>query len=176
VFIYPIFLHCTIILDFSLFYSLSIVLYLIDLYIFISQFIHIYLFIWLICVYIIHSFVHLFIHSFIQSFIHSIGVQNVTIPCRSQELLPFLSVIYLFLPLFSTNYSSILLHFILPSISSSACWSCWFQIHIQYSFGNSIFFHSLHMPKPCVYYILIYFEFITLWLFVVYLLYFALLL
>jgi hypothetical protein len=40
-------------------------------------------------------------------------MQNVTIPCHSQVLLPFLSVIYFFLPLFSTNYSSILHHFIL---------------------------------------------------------------
>jgi hypothetical protein len=34
--------------------------------------------------------------SFIHSFIHSLHwhVQNVTIPCHSQELLPFLSVIY----------------------------------------------------------------------------------
>ena len=44
-------------------------------------------------------------------------VQNATIPCRSQELLPFLSVMYFFLPPFSTNYSSILCHLILPSIS-----------------------------------------------------------
>jgi hypothetical protein len=36
----------------------------------------------------------------------------------------------------------------LPSVSWSASWSCWFQIHIQYSFGNSIFFHSLYMSKP----------------------------
>jgi hypothetical protein len=40
-------------------------------------------------------------------------VQNEMIPCRYQELLQFLSVLYFFLPLFSTNYSSILLHFIL---------------------------------------------------------------
>jgi len=46
-------------------------------------------------------------------------VQNVTIPCRSQELLPFLSVIYFFLPAFSNKYSSILSHLILPSISWS---------------------------------------------------------
>jgi hypothetical protein len=44
-------------------------------------------------------------------------VQNVTILCHSQELLPLLSVTYFFLPLFSTNYSSILPHFILPSVS-----------------------------------------------------------
>jgi len=42
-------------------------------------------------------------------------VQNATIPYHSQELLPFLSVMYFFLPLFSTNYSSILTHLILPS-------------------------------------------------------------
>jgi hypothetical protein len=41
------------------------------------------------------------------------------IPCPSQELPPFLSVMYFFLPPFSTNYSSILSHFILPSLSWS---------------------------------------------------------
>jgi hypothetical protein len=36
----------------------------------------------------------------------------------------------------------------LPSISWSTFWSCWFQINIQYSFGNSIFFHSpIRVPK-----------------------------
>ena len=51
-------------------------------------------------------------------FIHSFHwhVQKATIPCRSQELLPFLSVMYYFLPPFSTNYSSVLFHLILPSI------------------------------------------------------------
>ena len=44
-------------------------------------------------------------------------VQNATIPCRSQELLPFLCVMYLFLPPFSTNYSSILSHLILAFLS-----------------------------------------------------------
>ena len=57
-------------------------------------------------------------------------VQNVTIPCRSQELLPFLSVMYFFLPPFSTNYSTILSHLILPSIFWSASQICCFQIHI----------------------------------------------
>jgi len=47
-------------------------------------------------------------------------VQNATIPCRSQELLPFLSVMYFFLPPIFTNNSSILSHLILPSISWSA--------------------------------------------------------
>ena len=46
-------------------------------------------------------------------------VQNATIPCCSQELLPYLSVMYFFLPPFSTNYSSILPRLILPSISWS---------------------------------------------------------
>jgi len=36
------------------------------------------------------------------------NVQNLMIPCHSQELLQFLSVIYFFFPPFSTNYSSIL--------------------------------------------------------------------
>jgi hypothetical protein len=35
----------------------------------------------------------------------------------------------------------------LPSTSWSTSWSCCFQIHIQYSFGNSIFFHPLCMSK-----------------------------
>jgi hypothetical protein len=35
----------------------------------------------------------------------------------------------------------------LPSILGSASQSCCFQIHIWYCFGNSIFFHSLYMPK-----------------------------
>jgi hypothetical protein len=36
----------------------------------------------------------------------------------------------------------------LPSISWSTSWSCCFQSHIKYSFGNSIFYHSLYMSKP----------------------------
>ena len=56
-------------------------------------------------------------------------VRNATIPCRSQELLPFLSVTYFFLPPFSINYSSILSHLILPSISWSTSQSCCSQIH-----------------------------------------------
>ena len=40
-----------------------------------------------------------------KSFIHSFHwhMQNAMIPCCSQEILPFLSVIYPFLPFFSTN-------------------------------------------------------------------------
>ena len=55
----------------------------------------------------------LFIHSFHWH------VQNLMIPYLSQELLPFLSVMYFFLPPFPTNHSSILSHPILPSISWS---------------------------------------------------------
>ena len=62
-------------------------------------------------------------------FIHSFHwhMQNAMIPWRSQELLPFLSVIYFFLSAF-TNYSSILSHLILPSISWSTFQSCCSQI------------------------------------------------
>ena len=60
---------------------------------------------------------NIFIHSFIYS-IHW-HVQNATTPCHSQEILPFLSVMYFFLPSFSTNYCSIFSHLILPSISRS---------------------------------------------------------
>jgi len=65
-------------------------------------------------------------------FIESIQwhVQNAKIPCCSQELFPFLSVMCFFLPPFSTKYSSILPHFILPSISWSTSQSCCSQIHI----------------------------------------------
>ena len=75
-------------------------------------------------------------------------VQDSVIPCRSQEPLPFLPVIHFFLPLLSADHSSILPHFIQSSISCSTSWSCCFQIHIQYSFGNPVFFHSLYMSKP----------------------------
>jgi len=67
------------------------------------------------------------------------------IPCLSQELLPSLSVIYFFLPPFPTNYSSILSHPILPSISWSTSQSCCSQIHIQYSF---ILFSSILCTCP----------------------------
>ena len=73
-------------------------------------------------------------------------VQNATVPCRSQDLLPFLSVMHFFLPPLSATYSFILSHFILPSISWSTSQSCCSQIHIYYSFGNSVFFHSLYIP------------------------------
>ena len=74
-------------------------------------------------------------------------VQTATVPCHSQELLLFLSVMYFFLPPFSTNYSSILSHLILPSVSWSTSQFCCSQVP-KIPFGNSIFFHSLYMPKP----------------------------
>ena len=46
--------------------------------------------------------------------------QNAVIPRRSQEPPPFLPIIHFFLPLLSANHSSILAHFIQPSISWSA--------------------------------------------------------
>jgi hypothetical protein len=52
-------------------------------------------------------------------------VQNATIPCCSQKLLPFLSVMYFFLPLFPSIHS----HLILPSISWSTSQS-FSKIHI----------------------------------------------
>ena len=86
--------------------------------------------------------------TFLIKTIHLFGMDNVMLPCCSQELLPFLSVMYFLLPPFAANYSSILSHIILPSISQSASQSCCSQIHIKYPFGNFIFFHSLYMPKP----------------------------
>ena len=72
------------------------------------------------------SFNHL-MHFIIQPF--HWYVQNVAFPCLSQELLPFLSVMYFFVPAFSTNYSSILSHLIFLSISWFTSQSC-SQIHI----------------------------------------------
>ena len=79
--------------------------------------------------------------------IHSLlwHAQNVTIPCHCQELLPFLSVMHFFLPPFSTNYSSILSHLILPSISWSTSQSSCSQIHIQ---GLSKRFEHLVLWPP----------------------------
>ena len=84
------------------------------------------------------------IHSFFHSFLRH--MQNVTIPCRSQQLLPSLSVMYFSLPQFSTNYSSILSHLILPSISWSASQSCCPKIHIQY---HSFHRHVHNVTIPC---------------------------
>jgi len=52
----------------------------------------------------------LIIHSFHSFHWH---MQNAMIPCHSQKLLPFLSVTYPYLPLFSTNS--------LPSSLTSSC-------------------------------------------------------
>jgi len=72
----------------------------------------------LFCVLFVCKCVLYYCHWVSTQFIHSFHwhVQNATIPCRSQELLAFLSVMYFFLPPFSTNYSSILSHLILQSI------------------------------------------------------------
>ena len=79
-------------------------------------------------------------------------VQNAVIPCHSQELLPFFSIVYFSLPLFSTNYASVLPHFVQPSISRSSSWSCCVHFHTQYSFGNSIFFpFSVHAQTNVIY-------------------------
>ena len=88
--------------------------------------------------------VRTFIHSVIHSFIHSFWwrMQNLTIPCCSQELLPFLSIMYFFLPPFSTNYSSILSHLILPSISWPTSESCCSQIKCM-DVGNLLFQYIL---------------------------------
>ena len=71
---------------------------------------------------------HSFMHSFNHSFIHW-HVKNVTIPCCSRALLSFLSVVYSFPPSYSTNWSSILPYFALPSISRSTSQPCCFKIH-----------------------------------------------
>ena len=57
--------------------------------------------------------------SFNQSINQSIHwhEQNVVIPCRSQEPPPFLPIIHFFLPFLSANHSSILPHFIQPSLT-----------------------------------------------------------
>ena len=90
--------------------------------------------------YIVYIYIYI-IHSFLCH------VQNATIPCPSQELLPFLSVTYFFLPLFSTYYSSILFHLILPSISWSNSQSCCSKIHI------SIFYSTLCTVQTNVIYL-----------------------
>ena len=63
-------------------------------------------------------------------------VQNVTIPCHSQKILPFLSVMYFILPPFSTIYSPILSHLILPSVS-------WSNVLYPATLLHQLFFHSL---------------------------------
>ena len=86
----------------------------------------------------------------VSGFIHSFHwhVQNATIPCRSQVLLPFLSVMY-----FSCHPSP-------PTIlPSSLTLSCHLFLGLPLSLavpkfiyntllGIYIFFQSLYMPKP----------------------------
>ena len=57
---------------------------------------------------------------YFEVFIHLFACAECDTSCCSQELLPFLSVVYPFPPPNSTSYSSILPYFILPSISWSA--------------------------------------------------------
>jgi hypothetical protein len=64
-------------------------------------------------------------------------VQNVPIPYRSQQLLPFLSVIHPFLPPFSTNKSSIL-----PSILWSTTQSYCTNLHTNRKFNTTIQLHE----------------------------------
>ena len=74
-------------------------------------------------------------------------MQNVTIPCHSQELLPFLPVIYPLLPPFSTKQSSILPHLILPTICWSTSQPCCIQIRIYKTFLR-ILFSSIRCKCP----------------------------
>jgi hypothetical protein len=64
-----------------------------------------------------------------QGVIHSFHwhVQNATIPCCSQELLPLPSIIYFFMPLFSN-----LPHFILPFVS----WSTLGLVDSKFIYNN----------------------------------------
>ena len=79
-------------------------------------------------------------------------VQNATIPYHSQELLPFPSVMYFFLSPFSTNYSSILSHLILPSISWSTSQSCCLPNSYKIPFWEFYFLtFSVHAQTNIVY-------------------------
>ena len=90
-----------------------------------------------------------------SSDIHSFHwhMQNAMIPRRSPGLLPFLSVLYFFLPSFSTNYSSILSRLILPSICWSTSQSCFSKIHILIiPFWESYFLpFSVHAQTNVIY-------------------------
>jgi hypothetical protein len=103
------------------------------------------------CMFTNYIFIYIYIYIYIQSkttfiihsFIHSIGM------CRMRRFLAVLRSFFRSSLLdtdSSTNYSSILPHFILQSVS----WSC-IQIHTQYAFGNSVFFHSIYKPMPTIY-------------------------
>ena len=75
-------------------------------------------------------------HSFIHSF--HWHVHNSMTPGRSQELLPFPSVIYFFLPPFPTKLFIHPLSPILPSISWSTSQSCCSQIHIVHIVSKNL--------------------------------------
>jgi hypothetical protein len=79
--------------------------------------------IWAACTYSFHIYTH--IYSFIQL---AYAECNDSLPFSGASSIPLCYT--LFLPLFSTNYSSILPYFILASISSSTSQSCCFHIHI----------------------------------------------
>ena len=55
-----------------------------------------------------------------------------------------------FLPLLSANHSSILPHFIQPSISWSTSWSYCFKIHVQYSFNVICKIYNTGLPTLIV--------------------------
>ena len=82
-------------------------------------------------------------------FIHSIGMRRMQqfLAVLRSSFHPSLLHTLSFHPFAPTSPpSSLTSH--LPSISWSTSQPCGYQIHIQYFFGNSIFFHSLYMPKP----------------------------
>ena len=102
---------------------------------------------YLICIRIFQKSVLLYFHSFHWH------VQNAMIPCRSQEPLPFLPVIYFFLPPFSTDYSSILPHFILPFLSWSTSQlllfpnSCIILFLVFYLLLLLLYSYTVHLVK-----------------------------
>jgi hypothetical protein len=73
-------------------------------------------------------------------------LQNVTIACRCQGLLPFIFVTNVFLSLFSTNYSSILPYFMLPFISWSTSHCCFSRFIYNTVLG--ILFSSIFCTCP----------------------------
>ena len=84
--------------------------------------------------------------SFVIEILFHWHVPNVTIPCQSQELLPFLSVMYFFLPPSLPT--------ILPSSLTSSCHLflglpliCCFQIHIY----NPFLPFSVHAQTNVIY-------------------------
>ena len=86
----------------------------------------------------------------IHSFIHW-HAQNETIPCRSQQLLPFLSVVYSFPPPSSTNWSSIFPYFVLPSISRSTSQPCFCRFILKLSGEFCFLPFSVHAQTNTIY-------------------------